>query len=64
MFSILVIVCLAIGTVVALGLGLKNMMLAGPGETAQKLMRLRVTLQGLALLVIMLVFWLSRSGGT
>jgi hypothetical protein len=45
--------------VVVLGMGLWNMMKGGPGNTSQKLMRLRVIGQAVALLLLMgaLVFF-------
>lgn len=39
--------------VVVLGLGLWNMMKGGPGSTSQRLMRLRVAGQAVALLLLM-----------
>lgn len=42
-------------------LGLKNMVMAGPGSKSNKLMRLRVILQALAILVIFLVAMASQS---
>ncbi len=38
-------------------LGLINMMMGGSGNTSQKLMRLRVLLQAIAIGVIMLTLW-------
>lgn len=53
---------LAVGAVaVVLVLGLVNMMRGGSPNTSQKLMRLRVLLQFIAVVVIMLAAWaLSR----
>jgi hypothetical protein len=49
---------IAIGAVaVVLLLGLFNMMRGGSGNTSQKLMRLRVLLQFIALIVIMFTVW-------
>ena len=49
---------IAIGAVaVVLVLGLVNMMRGGSPQTSQKLMRLRVLLQFVALIVIMLTIW-------
>jgi len=49
---------IAIGAVaVVLLLGLVNMMRGGSGNTSQKLMRLRVLLQAVAIGVIMLALW-------
>ena len=48
----------AIGAVaVVLLLGLVNMMRGGSGNTSQKLMRLRVLLQFVAIIVIMATLW-------
>jgi hypothetical protein len=43
---------------VVLVLGLINMMMGGSGNTSQKLMRLRVLLQAIAIAVIMATLWL------
>ena len=49
---------IAIGAVaVVLLLGLANMMRGGSPDTSQKLMRLRVLLQFVAVIVIMLTIW-------
>ena len=49
---------LAVGAVaVVLLLGLTNMMRGGSPNTSQKLMRLRVLLQFVAVVVIMLTVW-------
>ncbi len=54
-----VAVPIAIGAVaIVLLLGLINMMMGGSGNTSQKLMRLRVLLQAIAIGVIMLTLWL------
>ena len=48
----------AIGAVaLVLLIGLINMMMGGSGNTSQKLMRLRVLLQAIAIGVIMLALW-------
>ena len=53
-----VAVPVAIGAVaIVLLLGLVNMMMGGSGNTSQKLMRLRLLLQALAIGVIMLTLW-------
>jgi hypothetical protein len=50
---------IAIGAVaVVLLLGLYNMMRGGSANTSQKLMRLRVLLQFVAIIVIMLTVWI------
>ena len=52
------VVPIAIGAVaVVLLLGLINMLRGGSGNTSQKLMRLRVLLQAIAIGVIMLTLW-------
>ncbi len=54
-----VAVPIAIGAVaIVLLLGLVNMMMGGSGNTSQKLMRLRVLLQAIAIGVIMLALWI------
>jgi hypothetical protein len=54
-----IIVPLAIAAVaVVLVLGLVNMMRGGSPNTSQKLMRLRVLLQFVAIVIIMLTIWL------
>jgi hypothetical protein len=54
------IVPLAIGAVaVVLILGLINMLRGGDGNTSQKLMRLRVLLQFVAIVIIMAVIWMK-----
>lgn len=56
------LVPIAVGAVaVVLLLGLANMLRGGSADTSQKLMRLRVVLQFVAILVILLVLW-WRSG--
>jgi hypothetical protein len=50
----------AIGVVaVVLLLGLLNMMRGGSANTSQRLMRLRVLLQFVAIIVIMLAIWVK-----
>jgi len=46
-----------VAVAIVLLLGLINMMMGGPGNTSQKLMRLRVLLQAIAIGVIMLTLW-------
>ncbi|MET3890347.1 nitrogen fixation-related uncharacterized protein [Bosea sp. OAE506] len=56
------LVPVAVGAVaVVLVLGLANMLRGGSAGTSQKLMRLRVVLQFVAILVILFVLW-WRSG--
>ncbi len=45
---------------VVLVLGLLNMMRGGPANTSQKLMRLRVLLQFIAIVVIMAAIWAMK----
>ena len=53
-------VTIAIGAVaVVLVLGLINMMRGGSPNTSQKLMRLRVLLQFVAIIVIMVIIWVK-----
>ena len=53
------VVPIAIGAVaVVLLLGLVNMMRGGSGNTSQKLMRLRVLLQFIAIIIIMATIWI------
>ena len=54
-----IVVLFAIGAVaVVLLLGLINTMRGGSGKTSQKLMRLRVLLQFIAIVVIMFTVWM------
>jgi len=53
------VVPIAIGAVaVVLLLGLVNMMRGGSGSTSQRLMRLRVLLQFVAIVIIMFTIWI------
>ncbi|WEJ58938.1 twin transmembrane helix small protein [Devosia sp. FJ2-5-3] len=50
--------------VIVLGMGLWNMLKGGPGNTSQKLMRLRVIGQGIALIFLMgALFFFGNGGG-
>ena len=60
-FNILAILVM-VAVVVVLVRGLVNMMRGGSGNTSNKLMQARVFLQFIALVLIMLALWLSRSG--
>ncbi len=62
MSSFLTYLALALMIAVALVLvaGLRNMLVGGPGNRSQKLMRLRVMLQALAVLVIVLFLLFAR----
>jgi hypothetical protein len=54
-----IVLPIAIGAVVLVLLaGLFNMMMGGSGNTSQKLMRLRVLLQAVAIGIIMITLWL------
>lgn len=51
--------------VIVLGMGLWNMLKGGPGNTSQKLMRLRVIGQGIALIFLMgALFFFGNGGGS
>ncbi len=53
-----ILVPIAIGAVaIVLVLGLGNLMRGGSANTSQKLMRLRVLLQFIAVVIIMLTLW-------
>jgi Hypoxia induced protein conserved region len=54
-FALVPFAVIAVAVVLLLGLG--NMMRGGSPHTSQKLMRLRVLLQFIALIVIMLTIW-------
>jgi hypothetical protein len=55
------LVPIAIGAVaIVLLLGLVNMMRGGSPHLSQRLMRLRVLMQFIALIVIMLTIWIMR----
>ena len=56
-----ILVPVAIGAVaIVLLLGLINMMRGGSPQLSQRLMRLRVLMQFIALIVIMLTIWVMR----
>lgn len=59
-YQILVFVALA-AVAVVLVMGLGNMMKGGSANRSQQLMRWRVILQGVAILVVMLVVWVTSS---
>ena len=48
--------------VIVLGMGLWNMLKGGPGNTSQRLMRLRVIGQGVALVLLMGALFFFGSG--
>jgi hypothetical protein len=60
--KILLVAALA-AVVIVLVRGLVNMMRGGSGSTSNKLMQARVALQFVALVIVMLVLYLSRRGG-
>jgi NADH:ubiquinone oxidoreductase subunit 6 (subunit J) len=61
-FMSMYLVPIAIGAVaVVLILGLVNMMRGGSPNTSQRLMRLRVLLQFVALIIIMATIWVMGS---
>ena len=56
-----IVVPIAIGAVaIVLLFGLVNMMRGGSPQLSQKLMRLRVLMQFIALIIIMLTIWIMR----
>jgi hypothetical protein len=56
-----ILVPIAIGAVaLVLVLGLANMMRGGSPNISQKLMRLRVLLQFIAIVIIMITIWIVR----
>lgn len=59
LFTILA-VAFMIAVAIVLILGLRNMMVGGPGNTSQKLMRARVMLQAIAVVVIVGAIYFSR----
>jgi hypothetical protein len=57
-FLVYLLVPVAVGVVaVVLILGLANMLKGGSPQTSQKLMRLRVLMQFVALVIIMITIW-------
>ena len=61
-FFKIIAVILMIAVVVVLIRGLINMMKGGSGNTSNKLMQARVTLQFLALVFILLAVYFTRGG--
>ncbi|HVV94615.1 MAG TPA: twin transmembrane helix small protein [Hyphomicrobiales bacterium] len=59
--TIAILIALA-AVAVVLGMGLVNMMRGGSPQRSQNLMRWRVTLQFLAIIVIIIVIWATRPG--
>jgi NADH:ubiquinone oxidoreductase subunit 6 (subunit J) len=56
-FSYALVPIAVIAVAVVLVFGLVNMMRGGSAQTSQKLMRLRVLMQFLAIIVIMITIW-------
>lgn len=59
----IVIALVLLFVVGVLGMGLWNMMKGGPGNTSQKLMRLRVAGQAVAIALLLLALFLFGRGG-
>lgn len=57
--TILAIVAMA-ATALVLCLGLANLMRGGPGNTSQKLMRMRILFQAIAVVILVAVLMLAR----
>ncbi len=60
LFSTYLVPAAVIAVAVVLVFGLVNMMRGGSPNTSQKLMRLRVLLQFVAIIVIMAAIWVMR----
>ena len=60
MFSTYLVPAAVIAVAIVLVFGLVNMMRGGSPNTSQKLMRLRVLLQFVAIVVIMAAIWVMR----
>ena len=60
----LLVLLASIAVAAVLLLGLINMMRGGPAQTSQKLMRLRVMLQFVAIVLIMAVLWWRTAPGS
>jgi hypothetical protein len=58
LYSLIPLALLAVAIV--LGLGLWNMLRAGPGNRSQMLMRWRVVLQFAAIVLVMTAIWFAR----
>jgi hypothetical protein len=59
----IVIALVLLFVVVVLGMGLWNMLKGGPGSTSQKLMRLRVAGQAVALVLLLGALYFFGGGG-
>jgi hypothetical protein len=55
---VILIACFAVAIILIRGLW--NMMQGGPGNTSQRLMRLRVMAQAITVILIVIVVYLSR----
>lgn len=55
---IILVLCAVVGLILLRGLW--NMMQDGPGNTSQKLMRMRVAAQAVAVVVVVIVVYMSR----
>ena len=55
---IILIACFAVAIILIRGLW--NMMQGGPGNTSQRLMRLRVVAQAITVILVVIVVYLSR----
>lgn len=60
--STFLVIAAVLAVAVVLGMGLVNMMRGGTPGRSQQLMRWRVGLQAIAIAVIMLVIWATKSG--
>ncbi|HEY8576314.1 MAG TPA: twin transmembrane helix small protein [Devosia sp.] len=58
----IVIALVLLFVVIVLGMGLWNMLKGGPGNTSQRLMRLRVIGQAVALILLMAALFFFGSG--
>ncbi|SMC93838.1 Hypoxia induced protein conserved region [Fulvimarina manganoxydans] len=57
--TILAVIAMA-ATALVLCLGLLNLMRGGPGNTSQKLMRMRILFQAIAVVILVAVLMLAR----
>ncbi|NKB53391.1 MAG: twin transmembrane helix small protein [Rhizobiaceae bacterium] len=55
---VILIACFAVAIILIRGLW--NMMQGGPGNTSQRLMRLRVIAQAITVIIVVIVVYLSR----
>ena len=59
MMNVLILIACFVVAIILIR-GLWNMMQGGPGNTSQRLMRLRVMAQGITVILIVIVVYLSR----